>query len=157
VKPISFTLPSLKSHQNYALKLKMSRGRHNDPWRRSLAPATEERESAEDSDITFDVKSWSAHKAQIEFYSESRSHAWPGDGTAYDLFDFDTHSYHLSCKPGEKICYGVWSLGGSEYWGRRVAAATMVVSLVVGCATVVRHPSLSSEVERHRCEAGPVC
>jgi hypothetical protein len=31
VNSISFTLPSLGLHQNYALELKMSRGRHNGP------------------------------------------------------------------------------------------------------------------------------
>ncbi len=64
------------------------------------------------------VKSSHPNSVMIEFYSQDRSHAWPGDGTAYVIKDWDFHEYSLECRSGEKICYGAWVQGdSSSYWG----------------------------------------
>jgi len=68
--------------------------------------------------ITFKVRSNYRYKAQVEFYSQDRPHSWPGGGQVYNLDDSAIHTYRLSCRPGEKICYGAWAAGNSrEYWG----------------------------------------
>ena len=37
---------------------------------------------------------------------------------AYDLNDYETHSFTLNCRRGEKICFGAWVTGNaSRYWG----------------------------------------
>jgi len=69
-------------------------------------------------DITFGLKNDSDHDIQIEFYSQDRNHAWPGGDQAYNLSSGDSNSYPLTCRSGEKICYGAWVKGKSTtYWG----------------------------------------
>jgi len=71
------------------------------------------------SELTFLVESRYAFKMQIEFYSQDRKVAWPGNGQAFNINDYKTHVYKLSCNSGEKICYGAWPTGsGSKYWGK---------------------------------------
>lgn len=73
---------------------------------------------AQDSTLTFHMKSNHPNKVQVEFYSQSRSHAWPGGNRAYNLSDYDTHTFRLNCRSGEKICYGAWVSGNQKrYWG----------------------------------------
>ena len=68
--------------------------------------------------ITWNVKSLYRYKVQIEFYSQDRKHAWPGGNRAYNLNDYDVHSYTLNCSSGEKICYGAWDKNNPKtYWG----------------------------------------
>lgn len=68
--------------------------------------------------FTFRIKSNYKYKVQIEFYSQARDSAWPGDGMAYELNDSQVHDYSLRCQSGERICYGAWVTGNSrEYWG----------------------------------------
>jgi hypothetical protein len=68
--------------------------------------------------MLWEVTSEYPYRVQIEFYSQDRPHAWPGDGQAYDLNDYETYTFELSCQPGEFICYGAWVTGdGDQYWG----------------------------------------
>lgn len=68
--------------------------------------------------VTFRVQSLYQYKVQIEFYSQARDAAWPGNGNAYNLDDYDTHAFTLECNTGEQICYGAWVTGDdSQYWG----------------------------------------
>ena len=68
--------------------------------------------------LTWEVQSMYPNKVQIEFYSQDRRHAWPGGNRAYNLNDYETHTYRLNCIAGEKICYGAWVTGNSSrYWG----------------------------------------
>ena len=50
------------------------------------------------------VKSMYQYKVQIAFYSRERNHEWPGNGQAWDLNDYNNHTYTLNCRQGEKIC-----------------------------------------------------
>ena len=68
--------------------------------------------------LTFSVRSEHPNIVSLEFYSEDRSHSWPGGGEVYILDDSATHTYNLSCNRGEKICMGAWVRGRTEeYWG----------------------------------------
>ena len=69
-------------------------------------------------EMTWTLKSSYRYRVQVEFYSQSRDHVWPGGGKAWGLNDYDTHEFTLNCISGEKICYGAWVTGNSErYWG----------------------------------------
>jgi hypothetical protein len=69
-------------------------------------------------DLTFRMKSNHRNKVQVEFYSQNRNHAWPGGNKAYNIDDYEVHSFRLTCNRGEKICYGAWVTGNSSrYWG----------------------------------------
>ena len=43
--------------------------------------------------MLWEVTSEYPYRVQIEFYSQDRPHAWPGDGQAYDLNDYETHTF----------------------------------------------------------------
>lgn len=68
--------------------------------------------------MIFHIQSEHRNIVQVEFYSQSRSRAWPGGGEAYTLKDSEPHEYRLNCDPGEEICYGAWVSGNQyTYWG----------------------------------------
>ena len=74
--------------------------------------------SALSAELTFRIRSEHPKQVSLEFYSQDRSHVWPGSGEVYILKDWDTHSYSLSCNYGEKICFGAWVRNqSSTYWG----------------------------------------
>lgn len=70
-------------------------------------------------DFTFRIKSLYKFSAQVEYRSQARNAAWPGDNAAWDLADDAIHEHKLNCRSGEKICFGAWDKGsGQPQWGR---------------------------------------
>ena len=68
--------------------------------------------------LTFQIRSNHENVVSLEFYSQDRNAAWPGNGKVYILDDYDVNSYALSCRAGEDICYGAWVRNDSStYWG----------------------------------------
>ncbi|AXS42377.1 hypothetical protein D1F64_02345 [Breoghania sp. L-A4] len=68
--------------------------------------------------LTWQIRSEHPKVVSLEFYSQGRSVSWPGDGQVYVIKDYDTHTYRLSCRPGEQICYGAWVRNRKRsYWG----------------------------------------
>lgn len=55
----------------------------------------------------------------VELYSDSRrGHVWPGNNKIYVLDDYSVKTISISCRSGEKICYGAWVRNRSNlYWG----------------------------------------
>ena len=74
--------------------------------------------SASAEELTFRLRSNHPNVVDAEFYSQDRTAAWPGNGKVYSIDDSEPHSYKLSCRSGEKICYGAWVRGTrTTYWG----------------------------------------
>ena len=68
--------------------------------------------------MVWQVKSNYQYRVQIAFYARERNHEWPGNGQAWDLNDYNNHTYTLSCRRGEKVCFGAWVTGNAnKYWG----------------------------------------
>jgi len=68
--------------------------------------------------LTFSVRSFHKNQVDVAFYSQSRSHSWPGGDKVWVIKDYEVHDYRLNCNKGEKICYGAWVRGSSSsYWG----------------------------------------
>lgn len=82
-----------------------------------IAKEFERQRDTADSRIIFNVKVDYEHEVAIGFYSQDRNVAWPGGSKGYDINDYQTHSYALKCRAGEKICYGAWNTNRSLYWG----------------------------------------
>jgi len=55
----------------------------------------------------------------VELYSDTRrGHVWPGNNKVYVLDDYSVKTINISCRNGEKICYGAWVKNRSSlYWG----------------------------------------
>jgi hypothetical protein len=73
----------------------------------------------------WDIKSNFRYQVGIQFHSETRKgHVWPDTKEFWLLKDSAEHTFRLSCQPGEKICFGAWSVGdgGKTYWGKGDAA-----------------------------------
>ena len=69
-------------------------------------------------ELTWHMRSTYPYAVSVEFYSQDRSHVWPGNGKVYVIRDDDDHTYTLACQSGETICYGAWVRGhSSSYWG----------------------------------------
>ncbi|MBX9589575.1 MAG: hypothetical protein K2X43_09735 [Hyphomonadaceae bacterium] len=84
----------------------------------SHAQAQSQAQPGSATTMTWTVKSMYQYKVQIAFYSRERNHEWPGSGQAWDLNDYNNHTYTLNCQRGEKICFGAWVTGNaSKYWG----------------------------------------
>jgi hypothetical protein len=68
--------------------------------------------------LKWTIANQSHYAAQVSFYSQNRSHEWPGGGQSWDLFDHGAHTFTLRCHTGEKICYGAFVYQThSRYWG----------------------------------------
>jgi hypothetical protein len=83
------------------------------------APRNPTQSAAATGSIEWSVKSNYKYKAGIKFYSQTRKgHVWPNAGEMWTLNDYATHTFRMSCMPGEKICFGAWSTGNDKtYWG----------------------------------------
>jgi hypothetical protein len=69
-------------------------------------------------EITWRMKSSHHNVVSVKFYSQSRNAVWPGSDEVYIIDDDRVQTYRLSCRSGEKICYGAWVRNRSEeYWG----------------------------------------
>ncbi|WP_349359386.1 hypothetical protein [Stappia sp.] len=54
----------------------------------------------------------------VELYSQSRDHVWPGGDKVFVLDDGQTTEFAIDCSAGEDICYGAWVRGDANaYWG----------------------------------------
>jgi hypothetical protein len=74
--------------------------------------------SASAETLTFKILSEHDNVVDVEFYSQERRISWPGDGKVYSIRDSNTHSFPLTCRSGENICYGAWVRGNkATYWG----------------------------------------
>ena len=73
------------------------------------------------------AKNNSRWKVHLKFFNQNRSTSWPGGGRAYSLYDGRRKEFGLACRPGDKICWGAWTVGsvgsdgtrriGNRYWG----------------------------------------
>lgn len=68
--------------------------------------------------MTFMMRNGHPNAVRVELYSDDRNHVWPGKGQDYYLDDGETQSVRITCRQGEKICYGAWVDGDEDtYWG----------------------------------------
>ncbi len=74
--------------------------------------------SAFADDVTFIMRNSHPNAVEVELYSQDREHVWPGGNEVYYLDDGETKEIPLSCRSGEKICYGAWVAGDKgTFWG----------------------------------------
>ncbi len=69
-------------------------------------------------DFSFRVRSLHKFTAQVDFVSQDRNAAWPGNDRAYPLDDDNVHTLTLRCRANEKICFGAWDKAQAKpEWG----------------------------------------
>lgn len=69
-------------------------------------------------EVTFVIRNAHPYAVYVELFSEDRNHSWPGGGDGYYLDDDGTWDIAISCRSGEKICYGAWVDGDEDtFWG----------------------------------------
>lgn len=74
--------------------------------------------SAQADSLEVTITSNYQYTVDVEFYSQDRNAAWPGNNRVWTLSDYNAHTFNLECQSGEKICMGAWSRGNSDvYWG----------------------------------------
>lgn len=69
-------------------------------------------------EVTFVMNNHHPNAVEVQLYSDSRDHVWPGADEVYMLDDGETKTMTLECDDGEQICYGAWISGDQEtFWG----------------------------------------
>ena len=108
-----------------------------------LAAASLFATQASAAELVWRIQSEHPNHVSLEFYSQDRNHVWPGGGEVYVIKDWDTHTYSLTCKDGEKICYGAWVRNETNtYWGKGVDGAEACET----CCAVCGRGELSTQV-----------
>src|ERR1700754_1686214 len=75
--------------------------------------------TAQAGSITFWFVSNYPEPVSLEFSSaDEPDRFWPGYGQSYPLNDYDQHSFQLTCRTGERVCWGAWVPNGGVRWGR---------------------------------------
>lgn len=76
-------------------------------------------QSAEAGTLLWRFESKHPNIVNVELFSDSRrGHVWPGNNKVYVLDDYSVKTINISCRNGEKICYGAWVKNRSNlYWG----------------------------------------
>ena len=74
--------------------------------------------TAQAAELKFTIRSRAPYTLHLEFYSQDRTHFWPGKPKVYVLKKFKSQRYTLNCRRGEKICYGAWKHNDDKFdWG----------------------------------------
>ena len=74
--------------------------------------------TAQAAELKFMIRSRAPYTLHLEFYSQDRTHFWPGKPKIYVLKKSRSQRYTLNCRRGEKICYGAWKHNDQRYyWG----------------------------------------
>jgi len=59
-----------------------------------------------------------AGEVQFKLFSRANEgRQWPSTDKVWFLVGRDSLETEISCKPGEKICFGAWEAGERNYWG----------------------------------------
>src|ERR1700676_5265246 len=70
------------------------------------------------ANVQFHILNSSPYNIQVRFFSKTRGVTWPGPHSGWNQNDHAVHDYNLSCNPGERICYGAWSMPNlADKWG----------------------------------------
>ena len=69
--------------------------------------------------LRWNLRNRSGKPIQLQYYSRARNWVWPGNGWVYNLPANGRVYYSvITCKRGEKVCYGAWVAGNTNYyWG----------------------------------------
>jgi hypothetical protein len=66
--------------------------------------------------MTWSFKNSHPNIVYLQLYAQYKNYVWPGPDKYYKLVDSSAHEARIKCWEGEKICYGAWTDGNSE-WG----------------------------------------
>lgn len=66
--------------------------------------------------VVFALRNSFPYEVQASFYAQGSDRAWPGGSKAYGV-ERTVRKYRLSCRQGETICVGAWSLSSTDQWG----------------------------------------
>jgi hypothetical protein len=68
--------------------------------------------------FTWRFRNNSGSTVHVKMYARERRNWWPGANTNWRMDSVGPYSFTISCRYGEKVCYGAWQAGNTErYWG----------------------------------------
>lgn len=100
----------------------------------ALNPGTDTRRSAQEGlralgvavshppgtpvNLTWRFRNSSGGSVQVKMYARQRGIWWPTATTNWRMDGVGPYSFTISCRAGEKVCYGAWAVGNTDrYWG----------------------------------------
>ncbi|MEZ5810443.1 MAG: hypothetical protein R3D45_03425 [Rhizobiaceae bacterium] len=73
---------------------------------------------AQAGEMRFRFTSHAPSPVLVRLFSGDRLQSWPDDGGLFILADRSPRKFSVSCKTGERICYGAWIEGDiTRFWG----------------------------------------
>lgn len=68
--------------------------------------------------LTWRFRNNSGGTVHVKMYARQRGIWWPTASTNWRMDGVGPHSFAISCRAGEKVCYGAWRSGNTDrYWG----------------------------------------
>lgn len=68
--------------------------------------------------LTWRFRNNTGGSVQVKMYARQRGIWWPTATTNWRMDGVGPYSFTISCRAGEKVCYGAWAVGNTDrYWG----------------------------------------
>ncbi len=68
--------------------------------------------------LTWRFRNNTGGSVQVKMYARQRGIWWPTATTNWRMDGAGPHAFTISCRAGEKVCYGAWAVGNTDrYWG----------------------------------------
>lgn len=69
-------------------------------------------------DLTWRFRNNSGGTVHVKMYARQRGIWWPTASTNWRMDGVGPYAFTISCRAGEKVCYGAWRSGNTDrYWG----------------------------------------
>jgi hypothetical protein len=93
---------------------------------------------AQEGVVTFRLTNNAAYTIYVKMFSQTRSWVWPSANTSYILDDRTERSARLSCRVGEKICFGGSYRADDTpiYWGVGFGGTKACADCCLRCGTL---------------------
>jgi hypothetical protein len=92
---------------------------------------------AQDGVVSFRFTNNAAYTVYVKMFAQSRSWVWPSGSTSYILDDRTERTARLSCRVGEKICFGASYRGDDTpiFWGVGLRGTRPCTDCCLRCGT----------------------
>jgi hypothetical protein len=92
---------------------------------------------ADEGQVTFRIQNNAPYTVNVKLFSDTRKNwQWPTSSTHWTLDDGKLHELTVSCRVGEKVCYGGWYANEKTYWGVGFEGRQSCTDCCLTCGTV---------------------
>jgi hypothetical protein len=90
--------------------------------------------------LIVEMRNLDRYIVHVKLHSKQRHWQWPAGNEVFTLKDSQFHTMRLTCRPGEKICYGAARSGNyAKYWGVGIQGRNGCRSCCMECGGSYRY------------------